>query len=495
MNGQRFMKRLEEEGKKSLSVWDAPSVGLGIIKDGEIVFSGGFGERDKEKHLPADADTLYQIGSCTKAFTAALAAIFVDQGKLDFDTPIREYIPELRFYDEYTTENCTLRDVLYHRTGIPRHEYSWYGTDFDRHELIHNLRYLEPNRPFRTVFQYNNYGYLVAGEALERVSGKTYEQLLQEYLFDPLGMNRTSCYVDSIGEDENHAVPYDRPDGTGHKGCVPIPFYRTSVENRSKGIGAPFAAAGSINSSVSDMLKWVQLHLSRGEYNGRRILSEKSCEELHTPAIFCPPLDISCDEMKFSSYAMGWKVESYRGTEVISHGGNINGFSGYTGFIPSLGLGVVAYTNMNSSFGGYALAKTVYDHYLGFDGEDWQNRYFCFVTERSGAFEEYLSGLRGPQVPGTHPSHELKDYEGTYARDGYGDCVIREENGTLIMHFLSADCRLEHYHYDTFISKNIVGEIPPGLPVVFQISPQGEVIGVSMALVTEDGKYITFRKK
>ena len=132
---------------------------------------------------------------------------------------------------------------------------------------------------------------------------------------------------------------------------------------------------------------------------------------------------------------------------------------------------------------------------LGFDGEDWQNRYFCFVTERSGAFEEYLSGLRGPQVPGTHPSHELKDYEGMYARDGYGDCVIREENGTLIMHFLSADCRLEHYHYDTFISKNIVGEIPPGLPVVFQISPQGEVIGVSMALVTEDGKYITFRKK
>ncbi len=144
-----------------------------------------------------------------------------------------------------------------HRTGIPRHEYSWYGTDYTRKELVQHLRYLEPNQPFRTKFQYNNYGYILAGYIVEKVTGKTYEECLQEYLFRPLGMKRTNCWIDDIENDSNHATPYDRPEGgDGMHGLKEIPFYRTSIEDKSKGIGAPFAAAGAINSCPQDMLRW-----------------------------------------------------------------------------------------------------------------------------------------------------------------------------------------------------------------------------------------------
>lgn len=233
-----------EKGQK---IWDGTSVAVGVIKDGQVTLLDGYGYRNVEEKLPADGQTLYQIGSCSKAFTAALCAIFVDKGLIDWDTPIREYDPDIRFYDDYVSDHVTLRDVLSHRTGVPRHEYSWYGTDFDRQQLVHNIRFLEPNKPFRTDFQYNNYGYLVAGAVLEKVSGKTYEELLQEYIFNPLGMKRTNAYLDLLEGDPDHGQAYDRPGGTALQGIVKGKPYRTPVEDYSKKIGSPFAPAGAID--------------------------------------------------------------------------------------------------------------------------------------------------------------------------------------------------------------------------------------------------------
>ena len=156
MEDKDFFDGFRKMAEDGLKLWDSPSVSVGVVKDGKVVLCEGFGKRDVENDLPATGETLYQIGSCSKAFTATLVAAMVDAGKLDWDTPIKNYVPDVRFYDDFTTENVTLRDLLCHRTGMPRHEYSWYGTDFTKEELVHNLRYLEPNKPIRSKFQYNN---------------------------------------------------------------------------------------------------------------------------------------------------------------------------------------------------------------------------------------------------------------------------------------------------------------------------------------------------
>ena len=499
MDDQKFLAQLREMAEEGLSLWESPSVAVGIVKDGSTVFSGGFGRRDVENGLPADGKTLYQIGSCSKAFTAALVAVLVDQGKLAWDAPVIRYVPEVRFYDAFTTENVTLRDLLCHRTGLPRHEYSWYGTDFDKATLVHNLRYLEPNQPIRTKFQYNNQCFILAGYIVERVTGKSFEENLDEYIFGPLGMSRSCAFIDDIEGDENHAVPYDRTDpNDALHGMKKIPFYRMPKEDKSKGIGAPLGPAGSVNSCTDDMLKWVSLHLNDGEFEGKRLISEAAMKEMHKPQmLLSAPLDMPMEETSFWCYGLGWFVETYRGHKILHHGGNINGFSGFTSFVPDLKLGVVAYTNMNSSYLHFALGREIIDHYLGVSGGNWVKRYHDFVAGRAGAHEEFIRKLTGDRVEGTHPSHPLEDYVGVYGRPGYTDVKISLRDGKLRLFFIDTDVELAHFHYDTFVLSGVMGELPSGIPARFYEAEIGGGIGaLSMPLVTEPGgKLIRFERK
>ena len=500
MTDQQFFEQFGQKVQDGLALWDSPSVAIGVIKDGKVVLCEGYGVRDVEQKLPATRETLYQIGSCSKAFTSALVAIMVDQGKLDWDTPIRKYVPEVTLYDAFTSENCTLRDLLSHRTGIPRHEYSWYRTDFTRKELVEHMKYLEPNQPFRTKFQYNNYGYILAGYIVEKLTGKTYEECLDEYLFRPLGMDRSCCFIDDIEQNPDHAEPYDRPEGgDGMHGLKKIPFYRASREDKATGTGAPFAAAGAIDSCAEDMLKWVRLHLQGGKTpDGRQIISQAAMDEMHKPSmILQAPLDMPMEETQFCCYGMGWFTEVFRGHKILQHGGNIDGFSGFTSFVPDLNLGVVAYTNLNSSCLHYALARTIIDHYLGIEDGDWVKRYHDFVAERHGDTQKVMERFTGKQVEGTHPSHALADFTGTYERDGYSPCVIRMQDETLIMEFLDRPNTLRHFHYDTFVTTDIVGELPPGIPVHFHTAEVGGGIdSLAMPLVTEaGGALVRFAKK
>ena len=490
MNDQQFFDSLRAQAEDGLKLWDSASVGLGVIKDGKVLFSGGFGRRDAEAGLPADGQTLYQIGSCSKAFTSAVCAALVAQGLLAWDTPIRRYVPQVDLYDKFAAENCTLRDLLCHRTGIPRHEYSWYGEDFTRQELVEHMRYFEPSQPFRYTFQYCNYGYVLAGHIAETVTGKTWEQLVQELVFDPLGMTRSNCYIDSIEQDANHAVPYRHdPSGDGMHGMEKIPFYRTGVENREAGIGAPFGAAGSINSCPEDMLRWVGMFLNRGAWDGKTILSEAALDEITKPQMLLnAPLDMPHPETEMWCYGLGWFVEMFRGHKLVQHGGNINGFSGFTSFMPDLGLGVVAYTNCDSSFLHYAIGRTVLDHFLGVEDGNWIRRYYDFTKEGHEKLPELLKHFTGERVEGTVPSRELQEFTGLYRRKGYGDMRISLADGQLKMRFIGSENTLKHFHYDTFVTGDIVGELPPGMPVHFRTAEEGGAIcAISMPLVTEKG--------
>ena len=495
MEDKDFFDGFRKMAEDGLKLWDSPSVSVGVVKDGKVVLCEGFGKRDVENDLPATGETLYQIGSCSKAFTAAM----VDAGKLDWDTPIKNYVPDVRFYDDFTTENVTLRDLLCHRTGMPRHEYSWYGTDFTKEELVHNLRYLEPNKPIRSKFQYNNQCFILAGYIVERVTGKSFEQCLDEYIFGPLGMTRSCAFIEDIQANENHAEPYDRTDpDEGLHGIEHIPFYKMPAEDKAKGIGAPLGPAGSINSCPADMLKWVQLHLNNGEFEGKRIISEAAMNEMHKPnMLLSAPLDMPMKETEFWCYGMGWMVEMFRGHKILHHGGNINGFSGFTSFVPELNLGVVAYTNMNSSYLHFALAREIIDHYLGAEGGNWIQRYHDYVASRLGATPQMLKAFTGEQVPFTHPSHPAKDYVGVYQRPGYTPLTVTLKDGALYLTFIGTEAKLKHFHYDTFVLDGILGELPAGVPAHFHTAEVGgEIDSVALPLVTEQGgALVRFLKK
>ncbi|MBQ8995139.1 MAG: serine hydrolase, partial [Oscillospiraceae bacterium] len=497
---ETFFETLREKIEHALEMWGCPSVGLGVIYQDEVLFCDGIGLRNREKNLPATGQTLYQIGSCSKAFTSAICAKLVDDGKLSWDTPIRDIAPEVQFFDPFTSQNVTLRDVLSHRTGVPRHEYSWYGTNFDRKELVEHVKYLEPNQPFRTMFQYNNYGYVIAGHLIEKVTGKSFEENVQEIIFDPLGMTRSTLFLDDMEADEDHATPYGNP-GESFSGAKEVPFYRTEVEDKSKGIGAPFAAAGAINSSAEEMLKWVKFHLAGGDeagkWEGKQILSKESFNELHKPSMIIKNrLDMPQDETDFSTYGLAWFIENYRGHKIIHHGGSINGFSAMTFMVPEIKLGVVAYTNMDGCQLHMSICKTVADHFLGLSEANWFQRYFDYVRERMNEQKNICVQLAGEKVEGTHPSHSLEDYVGEYSRPGYGYCAVSLKDGKLILHFLGVEDTLEHYHYDTFVSADVVGEVPPGMPVHFHSAEVGGKIDeVRMPLVLEEGgELIRFKK-
>jgi len=488
MTDMKFWSAFPNMAEDALKLYDAASVGIGVIKDGEIVCLKGFGRRDVEAGLPADGQTMYQIGSCTKAFTCLLVGKLVDDGLVEWDVPVRKYVPEVQFMDEYASEHITLRDLLAHRTGLPRHEYSWIGTDFTREELVQHLRVFEPSQELRARMQYCNYGTILAGYIIEKLTGKTWEQYLQEVIFDNLGMTRSSAYLCDIENDPNHAVPYSHEAGK-FSGIEKIDFLRMSVENKAEGIGAPFGPAGSINSTPEDMLKWVQLFLNKGKAGEKQVISEAVMKELIKPQILRHAvLDMPNPETDFITYGMGWFVELFRGHKFCQHGGNVFGFSGFTGFVPDLNLGIVAYTNQDSSFVHFALARTIIDHYLGIEDGNWVQRYYDFLKESFDSMPEGIKSLCGEQVEGTQPSHPLEEYAGTYRRPGYSDMVITLEDGKLVMNFIKTRNELAHYHYDTFRTTKIVGEIPAGLPAVFHTAEiGGKIDAIGLPLVMEEG--------
>lgn len=497
MEDREFYEGFREKVNEALNKWDSPSVAIGVIKDGETVFCEGFGMRDTDNALPSDKDTLYQIGSCSKSFTAALAAIMVDRGLLDWDTPVKKYIPELRFYDDFTTDHVTMRDLLCHRTGLPRHEYSWYCTEFSREDIMRNLAYLEPNKPFRSTFQYNNQCFILAGLVIERLTGKTWEENVQELIFDPLGMDRSSMYIEDIENDPDHAVPYERESWKDPlKGMKKIPFYKMPPENKALGIGATVGPAGSINSTASDMLKWVGLHLNNGKIGDKVIVSEDGMNELHKPQmLMSAPLDMPMDETYFWCYGMGWMVEMFRGHKILHHGGNINGFSGFMAFVPDLGLGISAYTNMDGSFLHYAMAREIIDHYMGIYDGNWSERYYDFVRKNSEGIGDVIHSFAGDRVEGTSPAHELTEYTGVYTRAGYTPVTVTLENGTLHAEFIGYKVPLEHYHYETFLMDGIMGELPPGLPAHFHTAETGGAVDGFAAPFAPGCELIRFRKE
>lgn len=484
---EELAAHLREYVPKVLETWKVPGLALAVIRDGKVVLTEGYGYRDLEKKVPVTAETLFAIGSSSKAFTTAALGILVDEGKLEWDKPVRTWMPDFKLHDPFATERMTPRDLVSHRSGLPRHDFMWYGTPATRADLVSRLADLEPSADFRTRWQYQNLMYMTAGYLIEQVSGKSWEDFVRERLFTPLGMTASDLSISQMEGVENRALGY-REKGEEKGGGIGLLPYRN--------IDA-IGPAGSINSNVVDMAKWVQFHLGDGTREGKTLLARSTLDELHKPVILVDgggPISslLGDEDLPFMMYALGWFVQPYRGHLAVHHGGNIDGFSAFVTMLPKKRDGLVILTNMDGTVAPFVLANHVYDRLLGLPEKDWNGTIKAKRDEILKAAKESEGAKDEGRKTRTKPSHPLDDYAGVYAHPSYGDLKIERQNKRLAITFNALQKEpLEHWHYEVWNVSEGEGE---GTKLNFQTNAQGDVDRLSLPLEPSVAEIVFTRK-
>ena len=444
--GVYAQKQVDLEGvdKELIAVMKAthaPGFAVAVVKGDKVIYAKGFGYRDYENKIPVDTETLFAIGSSTKAFTSGILGQLRHEEKLSFDDSPIEYIPELRFYNDELNNHVIIKDLMSHRTGIPRHDYSWYlFPTFDKDSLLARIPYLEPFTGVRKTWYYNNFMFLLQGVIAERITGKSWEDNIRERFFEPLKMSRSNVSIDELEESSNAALGYET-DGEGE--VSKMDYYRI----------AAMRPAGSINSSVSEMSNWLITWINKGSFEGKEIFPESYVQEAmssHMVVSAATP-DEELPGLHLANYGYGWFISSYKGHYRVEHGGNIDGFSANVAFYPSDSIGIVVLANQNGSAAPSLVRNTLADRLLDVEITDWAKRHSDQqdkAKEQQKEAEENKTASN--KVANTRPSHILQDYTGTYEHPGYGAFSISVDSDSLFAHFKLRTYYLRHEHYDVF---------------------------------------------
>jgi CubicO group peptidase (beta-lactamase class C family) len=413
-----------------------PGVEVVVVRDGEVLLAGGFGRRHVERDLPVTSRTVFAHGSTGKAFTAFLVGQLVDDGLLDWDRPVREHLRDFRLADPVASDRVTVRDLLCHRSGLPRHDLAWMANPAaERAELVRRMRHLEPSRDLRTLFQYCNLGYAAAGLLCGHVTGSTYEEQLRVRILEPLGMAGTHLSPAEVAALDDHATPYAERE----ERIVPISHRDTSN----------IAPAGGIMSCADDTARWLLCQLAGGELDGRRLISGDSLGATHALQFPVAGIPLPRNEaVRVHGYAMGWVVATYRGRPHLSHGGGIDGFTTEFALLPAERIGVAVSGNRATALPA-ALARHVLDRLLGAEAHDWGAE-ALEETERMEAALKERSEQGRRVVAGTAPAHQLGDYAGRYEHPGYGTLEVGNGDGGLDVALGVIGFEVAHRHYETF---------------------------------------------
>ncbi|WP_395006085.1 serine hydrolase [Undibacterium sp.] len=470
----------ENEVEKIRNEWKVPGLAIAIIKGNQIIYAKGHGLRDVVKNLPMTADTILPIGSSTKAFTTAVMASLVDEGKLEWDKPIRSWIPTFKLQDAVATERMTPLDLVTHRSGMPRHDALWYNATLSRADMVRRLQYLEPNKDFRTDFQYNNAMFLTAGYLSEVITGKSWEENVKEKLFMPLGMKRANFSVEETQKDADFSQPY-REEKNGTVKQIP---YR-SISN--------VGPAGSINSSVNELSAWMQIHLNKGKFQGKQVLSPASIEYLHIPRMVLGGAQ-SKPELVAIGYAPGWFSDVYRGQLRLHHGGNIDGFAAMVMMLPGSDIGIAVLSNLDGSPVRDFITRAAIDRLMGLEKRDWSGEALKRKNAMKADNDKAEEKKKMAHKTGTKPSHPITDYAGEYEHPGYGIATITQKDGKLTVEFNGIKTPLEHWHYDTFNGLKADDPVFEDQKIQFLTGLDGEIDAVKTALEPAV-KDIVFTKK
>ena len=456
-------EKVVEKGLKGLKV---PGIALAVVKGNSVIFAQGFGWRDVEKKLPMTADTLLAIGSSTKAFTTFTLGTLVDEGKVEWNKPVRFYIPWLRLNDTFATLHLTPRDLVTHRSGLPRHDFIWYNNySASREELVRRLAYLQPTADLREKFQYNNLMFLTAGYLIEVLTGKTWEEAVKERILNPLEMKRTNFSVIDSQKDADFALPYREVKGKIEK----IPFR----------IITNMGPAGSINSSVREMSHWLMVHLNQGKYKGQTIIQPQTLQDMHLAHMTTGETP-SSPEITPADYGLGWFVDTYRGHQRVHHGGNIDGFSAMVWLLPDDNLGLVALANKSGTGLPELIIRKAADLILGLEPRDWIGQAIERKLKGEEVEEKAEKKKKTRRKTGTSPAHALEEYTGLYYHPGYGELGVFQQEGQLYFRYNGIETPLEHWHYETFNALRAADPTFVDMKLTFRTNVDGLVAAVEV---------------
>jgi CubicO group peptidase (beta-lactamase class C family) len=458
------LKGLDEYVTKAMHDWQLPGLALAVVKDDAVVLAKGYGVRKLGEPTPVNERTLFAIGSISKSFTAASVGMLVDEGKMKWDDPVIKHLPGFMLQDAYVTREITVRDLLSHRTGLARNELVWYGSPSSREDVLRRLRYAKLDKGFRSEFGYQNMLYLAAGQTIPPVTGKSWDDFVDQRIFKPLGMTTSNTSVKALSKSDNVATPHKKKEGKPQV----IPW--RNIDN--------IGPAGSINSNVVDMAQWIRLQLGEGKYNKQRLLSSGAIKEMHMPQTVMRLEGATAKlfpDAHFMAYGLGWMLQDYRGVKIVQHGGGIDGMVSLVAMIPEKKLGLILLTNMEGQQLTTALAFRIFDAYLGAPSRDWSAELHKTMKSLEDLQKDTTKKQEKERVQGTKPSLAPEQYAGTYKDDLHDELKIVKEKDKLVLHFGPSFLGdLGHWNYDTYRITWRNDTLPKGF-ITFRLTPKAKV--------------------
>ncbi|HEV3437161.1 MAG TPA: serine hydrolase [Gemmata sp.] len=469
-------KPIDAVVEKAMKEFQVPGAAVVVVKDDEVIYLKGFGVREKGKPAEVTPNTVFPIASCSKAFTSTAIAMLVDEGKLAWDDKVRTHLDYFRLSDELADRDVTVRDLLCHRTGMPRHDMIWAGQNLDSGELIRRWGKGVPSTSFRSTWEYSNIPFTTAGVIAGRLEKSNWATAIERRILTPLEMSSTSCTVAAGQAAPDHATPH-------YLGLdKSITAVKWDVIDHAGG-------AGCVNSTATDLGNWLRFQLAGGKFGSKRLVSTRVLHETHFPqmllkaegvwALYFPP-----KSTRFTTYGLGWFVHDYRGFNCVSHGGTLTGIRAQCMMVPDKKIGVFVVCNLRPSLFPEAVAKSVLDQLLGLPAEDWVT-----LSKDQLALFDFNAAVRlkkreKDRKPDTKPSLPLKGYAGTYDESAYGRAVVSVEDDKLMIRWGHYTFRLEHYHFDTFTAilvepaDEAITFDRTSFDVLFRLGTSGEVEGM-----------------
>lgn len=469
--------------------FEVPGIAVAVVKDGQVLFEGGWGVREMGKADPVDAHTQFAIASNTKAFTAAALAVLVDEGRLSWDDRVTDHLPWFRMSDPYVTADMRVRDLLTHRSGLGLGAGDllfWPGSTYDTAEVVRRLAHVPLKTGFRERYAYDNILYAAATLVIEQASGQSFADFLQERFLDPLGMADTRANADALRPGDRAATGHARADFTTLRPTFDVTWHNAS-------------GAGGLYSSAHDMARWVNAQLAGGRYtdasgHAQVLFSpqrQKEMWSLHSPMdISEPPVpELAATKPDFLGYGLGWFLSTYRDHKLVWHSGGWPGHVSRVTLVPELGLGVVVLTNQESGPAFNAITMHVLDAFIQpAERNDWVAAYAAGADKSRRRAEEAWKKRVQARNARSKPSLPLSGYAGTYRDRWYGDVHVTLENGRLGMRFGASPLlvgRLEHWQHDTFLAKWDERTLNGDAFVTFSLDADGKVREARMEAASE----------
>lgn len=477
------LQQLDATVERVRQQFDVPGVAVAVVKDGKVVLERGWGLREIGKPEPVQADTLFAIASNTKAFTATSLNLLAEEGKLKMSDRVIDHLPGFRMSDPYVTGEMRIRDLLSHRSGLSLGAGDllfWPTTTYSNAEVVARLAQVPLKNGFRDRYAYDNILYAVAQQVIEKVSGLSYADFLQQRIFDKVGMAGTRYNADHLKPGDKPAIGHAKFDFKDLRPVAPLTWSNN-------------AGAGGIYSSVHDLAKWMNVQLAEGRLaDGTPLFSEKTRQQMwqmQIPQVVGKPSvpELADATPNFAGYGEGWSLSDYRGQKLVWHTGGWPGQVSRLTLVPGQNLGVVVLTNQESGAAFNAITLSVLDAMLGAPVHDWVGAYAASVAKAQDNADEGWQKHLAARDAKSRPSLALSGYAGAYRDAWYGDVSVEQKGGRLRLRFgATADLQgtMEHWQHDTFVVRWDNRSLNADAFVNFSLDPDGKVREVRMQAIS-----------